>query len=123
MASASQSFPRPHDLKTRLRLQGADQHRVAGIFAADQVQAPVDAVGAVDVGPADRPEHRRVAGGGAVEGVRGGILVVVGLGLDDPSADAVQRQRPADQVAGDRDRMPGEDGRQIHLIALQRPSR
>ena len=48
-----------------------------------------------------RPEHRGVALGPASVAVRGGILVVVGLELDDRAPDAVDQERGADQLLGD----------------------
>ena len=72
-------------LDARRRLEGADQHpgAVAG-RRADEVEAPVDAVRAIDVGAAGRPEHHGVARRVAAEAVRRRIVLVVGLGLDDP---------------------------------------
>jgi hypothetical protein len=70
-------------------------------LAADEIEAPVDAIGAVDVRTAGWTEHRRVAQGGAAEAVRGRVLAVVGLGLDDAAADAVDQQQRADQRTGD----------------------
>ena len=48
-----------------------------------------------------RAEHRCVARGPSAVAVRGGILVVVGLDLDDRSSHAVHDQRDADQVGRD----------------------
>ena len=62
----------------------------------------MDAVGAVDVHVAAGEEHRGVARRAPVaEAVRGGILVVVGLDLDDHAADAVDEQLGADQLGRD----------------------
>ena len=61
----------------------------------------MDAVRAVDVRVAGRAEHRRVARGLSAVAVRGGILVVVGLDLDDAPADAVDEQRRADELGRD----------------------
>ncbi|CAN7697332.1 hypothetical protein LJR290_005707 [Variovorax sp. LjRoot290] len=77
-------------------------------LAADEVEAPVDAVGAIDVGAPRRPEHRGVALGRAAEAVRGRVVAIVGLGLDDAAADAVDQQRDADQQARDLMRGRGE---------------
>ena len=62
----------------------------------------MDAVGAVDVDTAGRPEHHGVAGGWAAIAVGGRIGLVIGLDLDDGAADllpdwADQERRP-DQV-------------------------
>ena len=46
-------------------------------------------------------EHRRVPGGLAAERVRGGLVRVVGLDLDDPAADAADEQGHADELGGD----------------------
>ena len=54
--------PPPHLGKALRRLERADQHGAGRAFRlADEVQAPVDAVGAVDVGVAGRAEHHGVA--------------------------------------------------------------
>ena len=94
--------PRAHHVEPLRRLERADQHRIRDAdVLADEVQAPVDPVRAVDVRVPGRAEHRRVALGPAAEAVRGGILVVVRLDLDDHAADAVDEQRGADQLGRD----------------------
>src|SRR5205823_10455577 len=56
----------------------ADQHRAgAALRLAYEVEAPVHAVRAVDVGVAGRTEHHAVALGAAAERMRGRIGVVV----------------------------------------------
>ena len=79
---------------------------------ADDVDAPVDPVGAVHVEPPRRAEHRGVPGGHAPERVRRGVVGRVRLGLDDRAADAVDEERPADERAGGRDRVALEVERQ-----------
>ena len=94
--------PRAHDVETVRRLERADQHRLgAAGLVAHEVEAPVDAVGAVDVRVARRAEHDRVPRRLPAEAVTRGILLVVGLDLDDPAADAVDEERHADQVGRD----------------------
>ncbi|GEM_PF-220124 len=92
--------PRAHGGDAGQRLERADQHTgaVAGL-AADEVQAPVNPVGAVHVGVGRRAEHGGVALGLAAVGVRGRIVAVIGLGLDDAPADAVHQHHHADQLA------------------------
>ena len=85
------------------RLQGADQHGVGDADAfADEIQAPVQPVGAIHIGVAGRPEHGRIALGPAAIAVRRRVLVVVSLDLDDASAHAVDEQRRPDQFGRDR---------------------
>src|SRR5579862_5822998 len=91
--------PAAHDREPLSRLDGPDQHRAGrALWLADEVHAPVDAVGAVDIDVAGRAEHHRIAGRGAAKTVRCGIGLVVGLDLDDAAADAVNQQRHPDQV-------------------------
>jgi hypothetical protein len=90
MESAWHSFPGP---------ERADQYgRGVADSLADEVEAPVNAVGAVHVRVARRPEHRRVALRSAAVSVRRRVLVVVRLDLDDHAADAVAEELDADQV-------------------------
>src|SRR4029077_8192796 len=65
---------------------------------AGEVQAPLDAVGAVDVRVPRRAEHRLVALRAAAVAVRSRILVIVGLDLDDHAADAVDVELRADEL-------------------------
>ena len=100
--SAATPAPRAHDVELARRLERSDQNRLgAAGLVADEVQAPVDAVRAVDVRVARCAEHDRVPGRLPAEAVARGILLVVGLDLDDPPADAVDEQRDADQVGRD----------------------
>src|SRR5262249_39767575 len=79
-----------------------DQHGVRDAHRlADEVEAPVDPVRAVDVRVPRRAEHRLVALGAPAVAVRGGILVVVGLELDDDAADAVDIELGADELRRD----------------------
>src|SRR5258707_13730241 len=70
-------------------------------FPAHEIQAPVDAIGKINVRTAGRPEHHGVAGRRTRETVRRRIFPVVCLGLDYDSADPAEEQRPAEQPAGD----------------------
>ena len=89
----------PHQIEAGERLERADEHRVRdSLRLADEVEAPVHAVGAVDVRATRRAEHRRVAIGAAAVAVRGRIFVVIRLDLDDPPADAVDVQLGTDQL-------------------------
>ena len=81
------------------RREGPDQHRgAAALGLADQVGAPVQAVGAVDVEVARRPEHDERPAARAAEAVGGGVVLLVALGLDDHPADAVHGEDAPDEV-------------------------
>src|SRR5687768_3134911 len=89
-----------HHLDTGRRLERAEEDgRADAVFRADDVRAPVDAIRAVDVESSGGPEHRRVAACPASERVARGIVRLVRLRLDDDSADAVDEERPPDEVA------------------------
>ena len=70
----------------------------------------MDAVGAVDVGEARRPEHYGVAVGLTVIRMRRRVGMVIGLDLDDHAADAVDQQGRADQVGRNVVHGAGEEG-------------
>src|SRR6266540_3449584 len=100
---------------TGRRFQRSDQCRLRNtLLAADEVEAPVDAVRAVNVRVARRPEHCLVARRAAAVAVAGGVLLVVGLDLDDAPADAVDEQRDTDQVRGDLVDAPCEEATAQH---------
>ena len=102
--------PLAHRVETVRRLERAHEHRVRdALVLADEVQAPVDPVRAVDVRVAGRAEHRGVPLGTAAEAVARRVLVVVGLDLDDPPADPVDEQRHADQRGRDLVDAAGEE--------------
>jgi hypothetical protein len=48
-------------------------------------------------------EHHGVARGLATKGVRGGIIAIIGFGLDDHAADAVEQKRYANEIARDQE--------------------
>src|SRR5260221_6740142 len=74
----------------------ADEHRAGtALRLAYEVEAPVDAVGAGDIGGAGRTEHHAVGLKAAAERRRGRIGVMVGLDLDDDASDAPEPQRHA----------------------------
>jgi len=102
----------------RGRLQRAEQYpRAVADRHADEVEAPVDAVRAIDVGAARRSEHHRVSCRVAGVAVRRRIDLVVRLGLDDRAADAVDEDAGADQLARDDERRGGEVDRHRGRIA------
>src|SRR5260370_38956368 len=71
-----QSAPAAHRGKAVGRLQGADQDRAGGAFLlADEIDAPMDAVGAVDIGKTGRAEHHPVARRRPAERMRGRLGV------------------------------------------------
>ena len=83
--------PPSHDRKSDCRLQSPDQDCAGRAFGlADEIEAPVNAVGAINVGVAWRAEHHGVTGGRPAITVRCGVGVVIGLEFDDPAADAVK---------------------------------
>ena len=61
----------------------------------------MDPVRAVDVRTARRPEHRPIPLGATPEAVARRVFLVIGLDLDDPSADSVEEQGCADQLRRD----------------------
>src|SRR5580693_6134841 len=72
--------PSAHDRQPHGWLDGPDQYGAGrALWLADEVHAPMDAVGAVDIGVAGRPEHHRIAGCRAAKTVRCGIGLVIGL--------------------------------------------
>src|SRR5205085_3854432 len=82
--------PLSHRVDARARLERTDED---GVRDSDRlthdVEAPVDPVRAVDVRMTGRPEHGRVARCASAIAMRGRILVVVRLDLDDHAADPV----------------------------------
>ena len=62
----------------------------------------MNAVGAIDVGAARRPEHDGIARRAPAKRVRRRIGVVIGLDLDDLAADPVKEKRCANEVGRDR---------------------
>ena len=109
-----------HQLDPVRRLEPSDQHRrCTPLVLADEVQAPVDAVRAVDVCAAGRAEHRRVPRRPPAEPVRRRVhRRLVCLCLDDRPADAVHEQRDADQRRRDLVDAPGEELAREHLEEL-----
>src|SRR5439155_22706646 len=93
----------------------ADQGRLRhALLPAHEVETPMDAVRAVDVGVARRSEHRCVAWGPAAVAVARGIFLVVRLDLDDAAADAVDEQRDADEIRRHLVDAPGEEATSQH---------
>ena len=81
----------------------------------------MDAVGAIDIGVARRPEHGAVARGGAAESVRGRVVAIVGLGLDDDPAGLAHRKAGADQVGGDVRGFAGKELERQGRYGITRP--
>ena len=101
-ANVVEPAPSAHDVEPSGRLERAHEHRSADSFlAAHDVRAPVDAVRPVDVEPSRRPEHRRVPRLPPAERVARRIGRLVRLRLDDHAADAVDEERPADELPRD----------------------
>ena len=92
----------PHRLQPPPRLERADQDgRRLPLGLGHRVQQAVDAVGEIDVRVPRRPEERRRPVGQPDVGVTGRLGDVVGLGLGDDPAHAVDRQAAPHQVARD----------------------
>src|SRR5262249_2297422 len=92
------------------RLERADQYRARDALAlADEIDAPVHPVGAIDVSVAGRAEHRGVAGRAPAETMCGRVLVVIGLDLDDQAAHAVDEKLGSDQIGSDVMYVAGEE--------------
>ena len=91
------------------RLQRANQYtRSVSGFAAHEIQAPMNAIGQVDICPAGRPEHDVIARRGPRIAVRRRVLPVVSLGLDDDSAHSIDQQRHPDEPFGNLRRISHE---------------
>ena len=107
-----ETAPVAHPVEAMGRLQRPQQdRRRRALLLADEVEAPVDPVGAVDVRVARRAEHDGVPRRPAAEGVAGRVGRIVGLDLDDRAADPVDEQRDADQVGRDLVDAAREEGR------------
>ena len=110
--------PGAHRLEPLRRLERANEHRARDAFLlADEVEAPVDAVRAVHVRVTGRAEHRLVPRRTPAEAVRGGVLLVVGLDLDDDTADAVHEERRPDELGCHLVHAPCEKGALDHVSA------
>ena len=93
-------------------LAGSDEHRLGStLWAGDQTEQPVHAVGEVDVGLAGRPEHRRGPRRLAPVGVRPGVVQVPGirLGLGDPHSHAVVLNGAPEKGGRDGQHVSGEE--------------
>src|SRR5206468_10717814 len=84
---------------------------------ADEIDAPMDAVGAIDIGKAGWAEHHLVARRRPTEQMRGRIGVMIGLELDDDAADAVHQKRRTDQIGRNLVHAAGKER------ALERPAK
>ena len=83
-------------------LKRADQNRARRTrLLANEIDAPMNAIGAIDIGIAGRPEHHLVAQRRASKRMRGRIGVMIRLDLDDDAADTVHQQGRADKIGGD----------------------
>ena len=121
----AQATPALHRRHAVGRFERADQDSTGAAFLfAYEIQTPVDAIGAVDIDIARGTEHHRVALGASVEGMRGGIGVMIGLEFDDHAADTVDEQRRADQIGRDFEygtiekrpaKARGRHGRTLHI--------
>lgn len=79
--------------------QGANQNRTGGaFFFANEVHAPVDAVGAIDVKKTRRTEHYHRSWCWPVIGVGRRLRMVIRLNLDNDAPDAIDEQCRADQI-------------------------
>ncbi|PAV92646.1 hypothetical protein WR25_17456 [Diploscapter pachys] len=123
-ARIGEAAARDHRIETVRGFERADQHRAAG--RTHDVEAPVDTVAAVDIGAARRPEHRGIAWRRPARTVRGGIVGIIGLRLDNRAADAIDQQGRADKRPCDLFdvAIEGDGGRRHGAgLALSRPWR
>src|SRR6516164_5899329 len=80
-------------------LDRADQYGARGTFPlAHDIEAPVNAIGTIDVSISRRSEHDRVARCRPAKGMRGGVGMVIGLDLDDDPTDAIEKESCTDKV-------------------------
>jgi penicillin-binding protein 1A len=94
--------PCAHDVEPVRGLERAQEHGGSRPHvAADDVRAPVDAVGAVHVERPRLAEHGGVARRAAAVRVARGIVRGIRLDLDERAADTVDEQPRAEQPAGD----------------------
>ena len=92
----------PHRLNAMRRLKRPYEHASpVAFFEADEIQAPMQAVGAIDIDVARRPEQGCIASGFASVAVRGRITLVIGLGFDDHASDTLYQQQSSDQRSRD----------------------
>jgi len=91
----------PHGGKAGRWHQGADQHRAgAALGFANEVDAPMDAVGTVDICVARRPEHHGITHGWPAVTVRRRVGMVVCLDFYNRSPDTVDKKRCTNQIWG-----------------------
>lgn len=78
----------------------------------------MDAVGAVDVSPPRRAEHGPVSAGRAGKAVRGRVVPVIGLCLHNRAADPVHEEGGPEEIAGDLQDRPREEGCREHRASF-----
>src|SRR5258708_1159497 len=84
------------------RLECPDQNGAGAAGGlADEIEAPVNAIRAINIGVAGSAEHYSVAWRAPAIAVGGRIGVVIGLDLDDDPADPTALERGTDQVGSD----------------------
>lgn len=92
--------PLAHGIESRHGFNGAYQHaRAMARLAAHKIQAPVDAVRAVDISVRGRAEHGRITRRHAAIRVRSGVQPVIRFRFHDAPAHAVDQHGHADQLA------------------------
>lgn len=92
-ASIVEPAPRAHDIQPGNRLKRANENPGAmPVRSANEIEAPVDSIGAVDISVARRPEHDQVSPGRATKAVGGWIFMIIRLDLDDSPADPVDQE-------------------------------
>jgi hypothetical protein len=102
--------PAPHGGNPMRWLKRADQNRARRTrLLADEIDAPMNAIGAIDIRIAGRTEHYLVARRGASKRMGGRIGVVIRLNLDDDAADTVHQERRSDKIGGDLMHAPREE--------------
>ena len=84
--------PRPHGLQSCERFDCANQDTCAMPFrTANEIEAPVDSVGPIDIGSTGRAEHYTVTLGGPAKTVRRRIFVIICFHLYNASPDPIEK--------------------------------
>ena len=92
-ANIVEPAPRAHDIQPGNRLKRANENPGAmPVRSANEIEAPVDSIGAVDISVERRPEHDEVSPGRATKAVGGWIFMIIRLDLDDSPADPVDQE-------------------------------
>jgi hypothetical protein len=83
-------------------LKRPDQNGATDLCAADKIEAPMDAIAAMDIGISRRSEDAAISSGSPAIAVRRRISGVVCLRLGDRTTHAVDEEGNPDQTTCDR---------------------